>query len=174
MNNDATAQLTATVTDVNLVKENVVKPYAMYTIEVKSVNNIGYVDLQKILRRYSDFYALHDKINSKYPSLAKIPFPSKKAFGNTDKSVLEKRKIMLDSYLKELLKPETLQDNPELVIYMTRFLDHTCSYESERQNSVIKNATNSMKNSVKSAASAVTSVPSNIGNYCLQKWPIDG
>ena len=63
LNNDATAQLTATVTEFNLIKENAVKPYAMYTIEVKSVNNIGYVDLQKIFRRYSDFYALQEKIN---------------------------------------------------------------------------------------------------------------
>ena len=69
---------------------------------------------------------------------------------------------MLDAYLKDLLKPETLQDNAELVIYMTRFLDHTSTYESERQSSVIKSATTSMKNSVKSAANVVTSVPSNI------------
>ena len=161
MNSDATAQLTATVTEFNLIKDGV-KPYAMYTIEVKSVNNIGYVDIQKIYRRYSDFYALQEKISSKYPNL-KIPFPSKKAFGNLDKSVLEKRRHMLDAYLKELLKPETLQEHAELVIFMTRFLDHMNSYESERQSSnVIKSATNSMRNSVKSAASAVTSVPSNI------------
>ena len=65
---------------------------------------------------------------------------------------------MLDAYLKDLLKPQTLQDNPELVIFMTRFLDHTSTYESERQSNVIK----SMRNSVKSAANVVTSVPSNI------------
>ena len=95
---------------------------------------------------------------SKYPCLSKIPFPSKKAFGNLDKTVLEKRRSMLDAYLKDLLKPQTLQDNPELVIFMTRFLDHTSTYESERQSNVIK----SMRNSVKSAANVVTSVPSNI------------
>lgn len=160
--NESTAQLTAHITDFNIMKENVVKPYAMYTIEVRAVNNIGDINLQKIYRRYSDFYALQDKVNAKYPKLSKIAFPSKKAFGNMDKSVLEKRRLMLDAYLKELLKPEVLQENPELIIFMTRFLDHTSSYESERQSSVIKTATTSVKNSVKSAAHVVTSVPSNI------------
>ena len=79
-----------------------------------------------------------------------------------DKSVLEKRKTMLDAFLKQLLKPDTLQDYPELIIFMQRFLDHTSSYASERNPNVIKVATSSVKNSVKSAAHVVTSVPSNI------------
>ena len=138
------------------------KPFAMYTIEVRVVNYHGDVEIQKIYRRYSDFYALQDKISAKYPKLSNLPFPSKKAFGNMEKSVLEKRRQMLDTYLKELLKPETLQEYPELIIFMTRFLDHMSTYESERQSGVIRAATKSVKNSVKSAANAVPAVPSNI------------
>ena len=158
---DNTAHICATVLDFHIVKENVMKPFAMYTIEVRIVNSIGDEELQKIYRRYSDFYALQEKVKEKYPKLSNIPFPSKKTFGNMEKNYLEKRRKMLDSYLKELLRPETLQEYPELIIFMTRFLDHTSSYESERSG-VIKSATKSVRNSVKSAANAVTSVPSNI------------
>ena len=70
---------------------------------------------------------------------------------------------MLNAFIKELLKPETLQENHELIIFMTRFLDHTSSYESERQKeTVLKSATTSVKNSVKTAWHVGTSVPSNI------------
>ena len=163
MSSDATAQISAQITEFHIMKANVVKPFAMYSIEVKSVNNIGDVSVQKIYRRYSDFYALHQKIIAKYPLLDKIPFPSKKAFGNMDSRVLEKRRCMLNAFIKELLKPETLQENHELIIFMTRFLDHTSSYESERQKeTVLKSATTSVKNSVKTAWHVGTSVPSNI------------
>ena len=161
--NESTSSLNAQITEFHIMKENVVKPFAMYTVVVTKVNNIGIVDEQKIYRRYSDFYALHQKIVQKYPRLEKIAFPSKKAFGNMSTSVLEKRRVVINSFLKDLLKADTLQENPELIIYLHRFLDHTLSYESERQqSSVIKSATTSVRNSVKSAANVVTSVPSNI------------
>ena len=161
-NNEITAQLSAQITDWKIVKDSVVKPYAMYIIEIKTVNNIGIEEILKIDRRYSDFYALHQKVISKYPKLDNIAFPGKKAFGNTDKNVLEKRKKMLDAFIKELLKPERLSENEELIVYMHRFLDHTSSYESERHSNVLKSATSSMKNSVKNVAHAVTSVPTNM------------
>ena len=158
-----TAQFSAEITEFHICKENVVKPFAMYTIVVKIVNNIGLEDIQKVYRRYSDFYALHQKLIEKFPKLSKISFPGKKAFGNMSESVLEKRRVMLDAFLKELLQPETLQENAELVIFMARFLDSTSDYQSERGNSnVLKSATTSVKNSVKSAAYVVTSVPHNI------------
>lgn len=162
-----TAQISAQITEFHIMKENVVKPFAMYTIVVTMVNHIGYEEEHQILRRYSDFYALHQKIIEKYPKLERIAFPSKKTFGNMNESVLEKRRTMLNEFLKELLKPETLQANTELIIYMTRFLDHTTSYQSERQSNVLKSATTSVKNSVKTAAHAVTSVPGNIIHYTV-------
>ena len=114
------------------------KPFAMYTIEVKMTNHLGDIESNLITRRYSDFYALQEKICAKYPNLSHLPFPSKKAFGNMEKSVLEKRRKMLDLYLKELLKPETLQTNPELILFLNRFLDPSDTYESERQTGVIR------------------------------------
>ncbi len=136
----------------------------MYTIVVSVINAIGQEDTKTILRRYSDFYALQEKVANKYSDLGRLPFPSKKTFGNTDKALLEKRRQMLDAYLKELLRPAVLQDHPELIIFLERFLDHMSTYEAERNASAmnVKKAVGSVKNSVKTAAHAVTSVPSNI------------
>ena len=73
-----------------------------------------------MFRRYSDYYALHEAVSSKYPNLKDLPFPSKKAFGNMDKNVIEKRRSMLNTYVGELLRPEVLAQNEGLVIIMDR------------------------------------------------------
>ena len=75
------------------------------------------------VHRYSDFHALHEKICSKYERLSKLAFPSKKTFGNMERQVLENRRKMLDSYLKALLDPVTLENNLGLIILLHRFLD---------------------------------------------------
>ena len=50
MNSEATAQLSAQITEFHIMKANVVKPFAMYSIEVRTINNIGDVTVQKIYR----------------------------------------------------------------------------------------------------------------------------
>ena len=47
--NEDTSDLRAEIVDFQIMKENVMKPYAMYTVEVKVVNNIGLVDVQQVL-----------------------------------------------------------------------------------------------------------------------------
>ena len=58
MNSEATAQLSAQITEFHIMKANVVKPFAMYSIEVRTINNIGDVTVQKIYRLeyFSDFF----------------------------------------------------------------------------------------------------------------------
>ena len=93
--------LQADITDVEMRSEKIGKPYAVYKIVVKSRDVRGQVeDVRTIYRRYSDFYTLHEKISNKFPELAKLEFPSKKTFGNTQSQVLEKRQKMLRTYLQ--------------------------------------------------------------------------
>ena len=156
------AWIEAQVIDANIVKDKV-KSYALYTVlvKIKSGGVHQEEEVRHVYRRYSDFFALYERVSAKYPHLSHLPFPSKKTFGNTDKSVIEKRRQMLDDYLKELLRPETLSKSEGLVVVLDRFLDNSRSYEKERlesSNQVMK----SMRNSVKSVTSAVTSVPNNL------------
>ncbi len=64
------------------------KSYAVYHVLVRSRDARGQVEEQKsVYRRYSDFYALHERISAAFPDLAKLPFPAKRAFGNLGNQV---------------------------------------------------------------------------------------
>ncbi|CAH2074307.1 unnamed protein product, partial [Iphiclides podalirius] len=96
--------------------KNVYSPLSAYIIETALVQDKGRTfgiyaiavtrisdsEVWHIYRRYSDFYDLHNSIKEKWPELAKLPFPAKKAFQNTSRSVLEGRKGMLNNYLQSL------------------------------------------------------------------------
>ncbi|CAH0406597.1 unnamed protein product [Chilo suppressalis] len=90
--------LSASIIETALVQDKG-KSFGIYAIAVtrQSDNEIWH-----IYRRYSDFYDLHTSIKEKWPELANLPFPAKKTFQNTSRSVLESRKRMLNSYLQRL------------------------------------------------------------------------
>ena len=170
--------LTADVVDVERAEG---KSYAVYKILVCERNEIGRLESHSILRRYSDFYALQDRVSSRYVTLSRLPFPSKKTFGNLDRDLLFKRKKMLHDYLQELIKAENLEAHPGLYDLVRKFLDQS-SYEKERAeaSSVAVRAVGSMRNSVKTVSSAVTSVPTQMFSAIdhvltkgLQPKPID-
>ena len=60
-------------------------------------------DQWEVCRRYSDFHSFHEIVSEKFPSLSKIPFPGKKTWGNLERNVVEKRKKMLNFFLKETI-----------------------------------------------------------------------
>ena len=57
----------------------------------------------EVLRRYSDFFLLHQTLTTQFPKLFKIPFPGKKTFGNLERNVVAKRQKMLNQWFVELL-----------------------------------------------------------------------
>jgi len=159
--------LSSRVVDWKTVRDGALpgKSFALYKILVKSrdARNQG-LEEHSVYRRYSDFYALHDRVSARYPHLARLPFPSKRAFGNTDNQVLQKRLAMLHVYLQELLKTKVLEQNPGLLEMLQKFLGEA-SYEKERkESSNVAKAVGSVKSSVKTVSSAVTAVPQNIFN----------
>ena len=91
--------LSADVVEFQLVKDSG-KPFAVYKIVVRRRDPRGNEDVWTLLRRYSDFYALHDQVSCKFPHLAKLTFPQKKTFGNLDSQVLQKRLNLLHCYLQ--------------------------------------------------------------------------
>ena len=68
---------------------------------------------------------------------------------------------MFDSYLKALLQPAVIKENFGLIILLERFLDHSSDYEKDTH---LRKAVGTMKNSVKSVKTAVTSMPNNLIN----------
>lgn len=93
--------LSAELTSVECVRDpGKAMSYAVYKIFVCSRDPRGYGHSYTIVRRYSDFYALQDKVSKLFPDLGKLQFPSKKTFGNLDRQLLERRKKMLHEYLQ--------------------------------------------------------------------------
>ncbi|XP_068629596.1 sorting nexin-13-like isoform X2 [Battus philenor] len=96
--------------------KNIYSPLSAYIIETALVQDKGRTfgiyaiavtrisdnEVWHIYRRYSDFYDLHTSIKEKWPELSSLPFPAKKTFQNTSRSVLESRKRMLNNYLQSL------------------------------------------------------------------------
>lgn len=56
-----------------------------------------------------------------YPSIAQIPFPAKKTFQNTQRSVLEHRMTLLNEFLKTISM--RADDNDELHAILRDFLE---------------------------------------------------
>ncbi|XP_078610485.1 sorting nexin-29-like isoform X1 [Branchiostoma floridae x Branchiostoma japonicum] len=56
-----------------------------------------------IYRRYAQFYELHSQMKKKFPSVASLGFPPKKAIGNKDSKFVEDRRKRLQNYLRHMM-----------------------------------------------------------------------
>lgn len=115
--------------------------YAVYAIQVSVVED----NQQKcwhIYRRYSRFLELKKflvkkvhrnderrqieaiikyRLNFQYPTMSRIPFPAKKAFQNTQRSVLEHRMAVLNEFLKVICAHA--ETNDEIFSIMRDFVE---------------------------------------------------
>ena len=99
------------------------KTYGIYAVAVTKTYDSGYQDKWHIYRRYSDFYDLYQKIKDKYYDLAKIAFPGKKTFHNMDRDVLERRMVMLNSWLQQLTRPAIVEGHMGLQNLLLTFFE---------------------------------------------------
>lgn len=115
-------EITATIIETGIVNDRG-KTYGIYAVAVAKNYDSGYKEKWHIYRRYSDFYDLHQKIKEKYYDLAKIPFPAKKAFHNMERTVLERRMLMLNAWLCQLTKPAIVDGHMGLQNLLLAFLE---------------------------------------------------
>ncbi|XP_055308678.1 sorting nexin-13 isoform X2 [Sitodiplosis mosellana] len=94
--------------------------FAVYAIQVTVIED----DQQKswhVYRRYSRFLDLKKVLVKRFPSISQIPFPAKKTFQNTQRSVLEHRMTLLNEFLKTISM--RADDNDELNTILRDFLE---------------------------------------------------
>jgi len=115
-------EIAATIIETGIVSDRG-KTYGIYAVAVTKNYDSGYKEKWHIYRRYSDFYDLHQKIKEKYYDLAKIPFPAKKAFHNMERTVLERRMLMLNAWLCQLTKPAIMDGHMGLQNLLLAFLE---------------------------------------------------
>lgn len=97
-------------------EEDTGKEYAQYVIEVQRVSDFGPASdtaanngraatvTWTVIRRYSAFWALHQLLRSRYPSVRALDFPRRRVVLNKlQGDFLQKRRVALEGYLRALL-----------------------------------------------------------------------
>ncbi|KAF2706698.1 intermediate filament protein-like protein [Pleomassaria siparia CBS 279.74] len=97
------------------------KEYAMYVIEVRrragdSMPAAAWV----ITRRYSEFHELHKNLRTKFPPVRNLEFPRRQMVLKLQKDFLQKRRLGLEKYLRELLLIPAVCRSRELRAFLSQ------------------------------------------------------
>ena len=108
--------------NLNYLKENEQRGFYIDTIIVTS--HVSYLIKGKNIskedsleRRYREFDALHNVLTQKWPGIYIPPIPKKQIIKNTDSKTIEKRKNVLDNFLKEIEKQIYIMESEEIKIF---------------------------------------------------------
>ncbi|CAH0720668.1 unnamed protein product, partial [Brenthis ino] len=170
-----TSNLSLSHSAISQSAKNMMSPLSAYIIETALVQDKGRTfgiyaiavtrasdnEVWHIYRRYSDFYDLHSSIKEKWPELGHLPFPAKKTFQNTSRSVLENRKRMLNNYLQSLTSIS--RDARYLALLSPQYLGGFLSPEiqTERHGNSIDAL---LVNSIKAGMRTLKSMPDQFAN----------
>ena len=86
-------------------KEDDGQEYALYIIEVqrKAAEDMSAASWA-VARRYSEFHDLHHRLRNIYPAVRNLNFPRRRLVMKLQRDFLQKRRVSLEDYLKELLQ----------------------------------------------------------------------
>ncbi|CRK98968.1 CLUMA_CG012084, isoform A [Clunio marinus] len=96
--------------------------FAVYAINVnmieKDSNGVEHQKSWHIYRRYSKFLEMKKLLLRKFPKLqtAQLPFPKKQTFHNTNRSLIERRMVILNEFLKVICQKADTDDAMHYVI----------------------------------------------------------
>jgi sorting nexin-25 len=85
--------------------------FALYVIEIQQLGMDGnYASGWIVARRYSEFFALHQKLKEQFPTVRLMEFPSKwpSSFLKLQKSFVETRRLSLERYLRKLVEDKEI------------------------------------------------------------------
>ncbi|CAK1552197.1 unnamed protein product [Leptosia nina] len=169
------SNLSLSHTEISGRAKNYLSPLSAYIIETALVQDKGRTfgiyaiavtrasdnEVWHIYRRYSDFYELHSAVKDKWPELGNLPFPAKKTFQNTSRTVLESRKRMLNSYLQHLTSIS--RDARYMALLSPAYLGGFLSPEiqTERHGNTIDAL---LVNSIKAGMRTLKSMPDQFAN----------
>ena len=86
-------------------KEDDGQEFALYIIEVqRKANEQLSAASWAVARRYSEFHALHQRLRSIYPAVRRLEFPRRRLVMKFQRDFVQKRRVSLEKYLRELLR----------------------------------------------------------------------
>jgi len=97
------------------------KEFALYVIEVRKqaaeqMPAAGWV----VARRYSEFYELNKRLRAKFPAVRNLDFPHRQMVLKLQKDFLQKRRLALERYLRELLRHPAVCRSLELRAFLSQ------------------------------------------------------
>ena len=72
-----------------------------------------------MVRRYSDFHWLHERLCATLPSVILPLFPGKKSIGKMDNAFVQQRMADLESYMAQLIRHPRVVNSFDLVVFLT-------------------------------------------------------
>ncbi|CAO3626374.1 unnamed protein product [Mucor fragilis] len=95
--------------------------FALYVIEIQQLGADGnYASGWIVARRYSEFFALHQKLKERYPAVRHIEFPAKWPLLKLQKPFVEARRISLERYLRRLVDDKDICNSQEFRSFLSQ------------------------------------------------------
>ncbi|XP_055676635.1 sorting nexin-13-like [Lutzomyia longipalpis] len=148
-------KLTAKIIQTALISDGL---YAVYAVQVSVVEENHHKSWH-IYRRYSKFLELKKILQKKFPGLGKLPFPAKKAFQNTQRTVLEHRMTILNQFLREICTKA--QGNDDMNAIIRDFLEPDTNDKRMQGGPVIRTI-ESLVNPLKTGMRTIRNMPDNL------------
>lgn len=113
-----------------------------------------------VYRRYSKFLELKKLLCKRSVTIARIPFPAKKTFQNTDRAVLEHRMVVLNEFLRTVC--QRAEDNAEIRAVVCAFLEPDPNDRRMHSGVVIKTIETTIVNPIKSGMRTIKNMPDTL------------
>ncbi|KAI7348712.1 intermediate filament, regulator of G-protein signaling [Hortaea werneckii] len=95
--------------------------YALYVIEVrKQAGEQMPAATWAVTRRYSQFHELHKRLRARFPSVRDLDFPRRQTLFTLQKDFIQKRRTILERYLRSLLLVPAICRSRELRAFLSQ------------------------------------------------------
>ncbi|TKA71725.1 hypothetical protein B0A49_05731 [Cryomyces minteri] len=119
--NSLFGRATVTIKSVMVGREEDGREFALYVIEVcRQAGEQIPAATWAITRRYSEFHALNKRLRARYSSVRHIEFPRRQTLFTLQKDFLQKRRVALERYLRELLLIPVICRSRELRAFLSQ------------------------------------------------------
>ncbi|TKA74699.1 hypothetical protein B0A55_05092 [Friedmanniomyces simplex] len=119
--NDLYGRAQVTIKSVMIGQEDDGHEYALYVIEVrKQAGDSMPAATWAVTRRYSQFHELHKRLRARFPTVRELDFPRRQALFTLQKDFIQKRRVILERYLRSLLLVPAICRSRELRAFLSQ------------------------------------------------------
>ncbi|KAK0940752.1 tRNA (guanine-N(7)-)-methyltransferase (tRNA(m7G46)-methyltransferase) [Friedmanniomyces endolithicus] len=119
--NDLYGRAQVTIKSVMIGQEDDGHEYALYVIEVrKQAGDSIPAATWAVTRRYSQFHELHKRLRTRFQTVRDLDFPRRQALFTLQRDFIQKRRVILERYLRALLLVPAICRSRELRAFLSQ------------------------------------------------------